>query len=59
MTQRRILQLAYYEALELWNREKEESDYWDDEYHKFKEKKAWTELQEISQLLYNEEHERD
>lgn len=54
MTQRRILQLAYYEALELWNREKEESDYWDDEYHKFKERKAWTELQEISQLLEKE-----
>lgn len=58
MTQRRILQLAYNEALNIWNREKEKTDYWDDEYHKFRERKAWAELSEISQLLYNEEHEK-
>lgn len=54
MTQRRILRLAYDRAVELWNREKEESDYWDDEYHKYRERKAWAELNEITQLLEKE-----
>lgn len=57
MTQRRILELAYYEALALWNKEKEELDLWDSDYNKFKERKARAELDEIAQLLYNEEHE--
>lgn len=58
MTQRRILQLAYDKAFELWEREKKEADYWDDLYHDFRERKARTELNEIGEMLYNEEHEK-
>ena len=56
MTQKRILQLAYYKAVDVWSSEKEDTELWASDYNRAKEKRAWDELQEITRLLYEEEH---
>lgn len=56
MTSKRILELAYHGALELWNELRAKtSRRGADIITKHHEEVAWKELQEITKLLHNEE----
>ena len=56
MTNKRILELAYHGALELWNELRAiTSRRGADIITKHREEVAWKELQEISKLLHSEE----
>lgn len=57
MTQKRVLELAYFQALSNWGKEKDRLEALpDNEITKSRERKAYNELVEISELLHIEEN---
>ena len=60
MTHVRILNLAYFKALDIWEKEEKiAKSLPDNKFAQERAKKAWNEVNEISNLLYEEEHKYD
>lgn len=55
MEMKRVLELAYFGALEIWVNDEKQYKEFPDEFFKAKVEKAWNEVQEISEMLKAEE----
>lgn len=53
---RRILELAFCKAVDIWEKKQEDLQLNNSEFNRARERKAHKELNEISALLYKEEH---